>query len=70
MAGAWQARHVALTAYRDSIGPFPGPITALRSLLHDHYVRVLGVDPDAEAITNQLARAVALRGLALNEAAP
>jgi thiopeptide-type bacteriocin biosynthesis protein len=70
VAGAWQARHVALIAYRDSTGPFLEPVTVLRSLLHDQYVRAMGVDPDAEAITNQLARAAALRGLALAEAAP
>jgi hypothetical protein len=34
--------------------------------MHDHYVRVFGVDPERERVVNRLARAAALRLIALS----
>lgn len=68
VADAWAARRAALSAYRAELARHRRqPITVLRSLLHDHHVRALGVDPDTERVTNRLARAVAMRRLALTE---
>lgn len=64
---AWQARRAALTAYRDHLAQQRDPLSVLRSLLHLHHVRTLGVDPDRERVTNRLARAVALRQIARHE---
>jgi thiopeptide-type bacteriocin biosynthesis protein len=60
----WQARRAALAAYRDRLAQQRDPLPVLRSLLHLHHVRTLGVDPDRERVTNRLARAVALRDTA------
>ncbi|MFJ6214510.1 lantibiotic dehydratase [Streptomyces sp. NPDC092296] len=57
---AWQARAAALATYRDSLSG-ADPLRAARSLLHQHHVRALGVDPTAEAVTLRLARTAALR---------
>lgn len=57
----WQARRAVLTAYRDHLAQQQDPLPVLRSLLHLHHARTLGVDPDRERVTNRLARAVALR---------
>lgn len=61
---AWQARAVALAAYRTH---FPGPHTeginvddVLGSLLHAHFVRSVGIDFDAEAMCLYLARSAAM----------
>jgi thiopeptide-type bacteriocin biosynthesis protein len=59
VAVAWERRLMALTAYRARLAGERDPATVLRSLLHDHYVRAVGVDPDRERVTNRLARAVA-----------
>ncbi|MFD0659787.1 hypothetical protein [Thermocatellispora tengchongensis] len=64
MATAWAARRSTLAAYRDQLAPHREPITVLRTLLHDHHVRAIGVDPDLETFTNRLARAAVLRHLA------
>ena len=37
------------------------PLRAARSLLHQHHVRAVGVDPTAEAVTLRLVRTAALR---------
>ena len=57
---AWQARAAALDAYQLRLAG-ADPLRAARSLLHQHHVRALGVDPTAEALTLRLARTAALR---------
>jgi thiopeptide-type bacteriocin biosynthesis protein len=66
VVAAWDRRREALAAYRDQLAQQRDPQTVLRSLLHDHHVRVLGVDPEREQVVNRLARAAALRQIALN----
>lgn len=68
VAQAWLIRDEALTAYHRVLSAQRDPSTVLRSLLHDHHVRALGVDPTFESVTNRLARSCALRRLALAEA--
>ena len=67
VAKTWLIRDDALARYHRVLAAQRDPCTVLRSLLHDHHVRALGVDPEFEAITNRLARSCALRGLALAE---
>ncbi|HVV21360.1 MAG TPA: lantibiotic dehydratase [Pseudonocardiaceae bacterium] len=65
VAAAWSARDTALRAYHDALvqqGREPGAV--LRTLLHEHHIRAVGVDPTFEKETGRLARAVALRCLA------
>ncbi|MDX8053817.1 lantibiotic dehydratase [Lentzea sp. BCCO 10_0798] len=65
VAAAWRARDTALSTYRDVLrqqGREPAGV--LRTLLHEHHVRAVGVDPMFEKETGRLARAVALRLLA------
>jgi thiopeptide-type bacteriocin biosynthesis protein len=57
---AWQARAAALDAYQLSLAG-SDRLRAARSLLHQHHVRALGVDPTAETVTLRLARTAALR---------
>jgi thiopeptide-type bacteriocin biosynthesis protein len=66
VVAAWDRRREALAAYRDQLARQRDPQTVLRSLMHDHYVRVFGVDPERERVVNRLARAAALRLIALN----
>lgn len=54
---AWNRRLTALNTYRDK----HEPSDVLRTLLHDHHVRAVGVAPDRERVTNRLARAAAQR---------
>jgi thiopeptide-type bacteriocin biosynthesis protein len=56
---AWQARAAALDTYQLRLAG-ADPLRAARSLLHQHHVRALGVDPTAEALTLRLARTAAL----------
>ncbi|MFC5814132.1 lantibiotic dehydratase [Nonomuraea harbinensis] len=65
VVAAWHARGNALRTYRQILTEQRDPATVLRTLLHEHHVRALGVDPAFEQVTNRLARAVALRRLAL-----
>lgn len=65
VAAAWDQRRVALAAYREQLAEERDPATVLRSLLHDHHVRAVGVDPDRERVTNRLTRTAALRQIAL-----
>ncbi|MFD0479891.1 thiopeptide-type bacteriocin biosynthesis protein [Nonomuraea thailandensis] len=65
VATAWRARDAALAAYHRALAGQRDPATVLRALLHDHHVRALGVDPEYEKTTGRLARAAALRCLAL-----
>ncbi|WP_199564972.1 lantibiotic dehydratase [Spongiactinospora rosea] len=62
---AWRAREQALGDYHRVLAEQRDPATGLRTLLHEHHVRALGVDPAFEKVTGRLARAVALRRLAL-----
>ncbi len=62
---AWNARDTELTRYREALARQRDPRTVLRTLLHEHHVRAVGVDPTIEKETGRLARAVALRHLAL-----
>lgn len=65
VAEAWDQRREALAIYREQLSQDGDQMTVLRSLLHDHHVRAVGVDPGAERVTNRLARAVAQRQMAL-----
>ncbi|MFD3580980.1 lantibiotic dehydratase [Streptomyces sp. NPDC058683] len=58
---AWRQRAAALTAYRQQLAPGHNSDSVLRSLLHQHCIRALPVDPDHERVTGRLARACALR---------
>lgn len=60
----WAARAAAVRSYREALAGQRDPLTVVRSLLHQHHVRALGVDPVAEAATLRLARTVALRHIA------
>lgn len=64
VAAAWAARDAALRIYHDRLVPHRDPATLLRTLLHEHHVRAVGIDPDVERDTYRLARAAALRCLA------
>lgn len=59
---AWTARASALREYHDRLLPQRDPAGVLRTLLHDHHVRAVGIDPDLERVTDHLARAAAMRG--------
>ncbi|MFJ2081325.1 lantibiotic dehydratase [Micromonospora chokoriensis] len=63
-AAAWQAHDRALSAYYACLMPQRGPTSVLRTLLHEHHMRAVGVDPDFERATNHAARAAAMRCLA------
>lgn len=66
VAVAWCARDTALSAYHRALaqqGRDPGMV--LGALLHEHHVRAVGVDPGFERETARLARAAALRRVAL-----
>jgi lantibiotic biosynthesis protein len=65
VAAAWTARGAALTAYHQALARQREPNLMLRTLLHEHHIRAVGVDPTFEKETGRLARAVALRRLAL-----
>ncbi|MGH3865774.1 MAG: lantibiotic dehydratase [Pseudonocardiaceae bacterium] len=66
VALAWERRRTALVAYRNRLGKQRDPRPVLRSLLHLHHVRTIGVDPERERVSNRLARAAALRWIAQN----
>ncbi|WP_460077586.1 lantibiotic dehydratase [Streptomyces variabilis] len=57
----WERRRTALAAYRTQLARQREPYGVLRSLLHMHHVRTIGVDPDREQVSHRLARASALR---------
>ncbi|MER5646983.1 lantibiotic dehydratase [Streptosporangium sp. NPDC002524] len=65
VAAAWQVRGEALAAYHHALSSQRDAGTVLRTLLHEHHMRALGVDPEFEKATGRLARAAALRRLAL-----
>ncbi|KPM50635.1 lantibiotic dehydratase [Frankia sp. R43] len=62
---AWNARAIVLAPYYQALARQRDPQTVLRTLLHEHHVRAVGVDPTLEKETGRLARASALRHLAL-----
>lgn len=64
VAAAWHARHETLRAYYDRLLTQRDPAGVLRTLLHEHHVRAVGVDPEFERKTGHLARAAAMRCLA------
>ncbi|MCP9945985.1 hypothetical protein LUX12_16205 [Streptomyces somaliensis] len=61
VAEAWQARAAAVDAYRKTLTRQRDPLDVARSLLHQHHVRALGVDPRAEETTIRLVRTAALQ---------
>ena len=65
VAEAWDSRDAALARYREQLSAQRDPGTVLRTLLHEHHMRALGLDPAFEKQTGRLARAAALRCLAL-----
>ncbi|HEX4102753.1 MAG TPA: lantibiotic dehydratase [Pseudonocardiaceae bacterium] len=63
IASAWDVRRQAATRYTDCLAAgatHVKPASVVVALLHLHHVRAHGIDPDAEALTHRLARAVAL----------
>ncbi|MEU9737167.1 lantibiotic dehydratase [Streptomyces sp. NPDC048002] len=60
VTGAWQARATALATYREALAGERDPLGIARTLLHQHHVRALGVDPRSEATVLRLVRDVAL----------
>jgi lantibiotic biosynthesis protein len=65
---AWQHRAAALASYRRVLETRRDPATVLRTLLHEHHMRAVGLDPAFETQTGRLARAVSMRYLALVDA--
>jgi thiopeptide-type bacteriocin biosynthesis protein len=66
IADTWRRRDTALAAYHATLASQRKPGTVLRTLLHEHHMRALGIDPDLERQTGRHARAAALRRLALD----
>jgi thiopeptide-type bacteriocin biosynthesis protein len=60
---AWSARDTALAAYHAELSTQRAPATVLRTLLHEHHMRAVGLDPVFEIQTGRLARAAGLRQL-------
>ncbi|MFB7651511.1 MULTISPECIES: lantibiotic dehydratase [unclassified Streptomyces] len=58
---AWRARAAAVDSYRTALAGQRDPLDVARSLLHQHHVRALGVDPRAEETTIRLVRTAALQ---------
>ncbi|MFJ8641896.1 lantibiotic dehydratase [Streptomyces sp. NPDC093610] len=58
---AWRARTAAVDAYRNTLTGQRDPLDVARSLLHQHHVRALGVDPRTEETTLRLVRTAALQ---------
>jgi hypothetical protein len=55
----------ALAAYHQVLSADRDPAALLVILLHEHHVRALGLEPRFEKVTRRLARAAAMRRLAL-----
>lgn len=58
---AWQDRAAALDSYRTTLAGYQDPLAVARTLLHQHHVRALGVNPSAEEATLRLVRTAALQ---------
>ncbi len=72
IAHAWAQRRHAATQYAGCLSADNSHITpssVLVSLLHMHHVRARGIDPDEEALSHRVARAVALAWKARSAAA-
>ncbi|MFE9963766.1 lantibiotic dehydratase [Streptomyces sp. 900116325] len=61
VAEVWRARASAVDTYRNALTGQRDPLGVARSLLHQHHVRALGVDPRAEETTIRLVRTAALQ---------
>ncbi|SCD72044.1 lantibiotic dehydratase [Streptomyces sp. PpalLS-921] len=61
VAQAWEARAAAVDTYRTVLTGQRDPLDVARSLLHQHHVRALDVDPRAEETTIRLVRTAALQ---------
>ncbi|MEV7458279.1 thiopeptide-type bacteriocin biosynthesis protein [Streptomyces rubiginosohelvolus] len=57
----WRARADAVDFYRTALVGERNPLDVARSLLHQHHVRALGVDPRTEETTIRLVRTAALQ---------
>ncbi|GAB7048478.1 lantibiotic dehydratase [Catenuloplanes indicus] len=64
LISAWEARDAALGRYFRLLARQRNPAGVLPTLLRDHHVRALGLDPAFEKVTHRLARAAAQRALA------
>ncbi|WP_328869107.1 lantibiotic dehydratase [Streptomyces sp. NBC_00287] len=70
VATTWARRRGALTAYHQALtANSADPAAVLPSLLHMHYNRTAGIDPDGEATCRRLARAAALSWIARTQGA-
>ncbi|MEV8047241.1 lantibiotic dehydratase [Streptomyces griseoluteus] len=58
---AWRSRAAAVDTYRTVLTSERDPLDVARSMLHQHHVRALGVDPRAEETTIRLVRTAALQ---------
>ncbi|MGW0992473.1 lantibiotic dehydratase [Streptomyces sp. NPDC002523] len=58
---SWRARARAVDTYRNALTGERDPLDVARSLLHQHHVRALGVDPRTEETTIRLVRTAALQ---------
>ncbi|MFE2046719.1 lantibiotic dehydratase [Streptomyces sp. NPDC059477] len=58
---AWRTRATAMDTYRTALAAERDPLEVARSLLHQHHVRALGVDPRTEETTIRLVRTAALQ---------
>jgi thiopeptide-type bacteriocin biosynthesis protein len=64
---AWQRRASALAAYRGVLSADEvSADSVLASLLHMHYIRVAGIDPETEQVCHRLARSAAIGWIARN----
>ncbi|MFH9734370.1 lantibiotic dehydratase [Streptomyces sp. NPDC017260] len=61
LTNAWRARAAAVETYRNTLTGERDPLDVARSLLHQHHVRALGVDPRTEETTIRLVRTAALQ---------
>ncbi|GIJ12741.1 lantibiotic dehydratase [Micromonospora andamanensis] len=64
LVSAWSTRDAALRRYYCTLTAQRDSSHLLPTLLRDHHIRALGVDPAFEQATNRLARVAALRALA------
>lgn len=71
VVNAWAERSTALAAYRAHLSgphtPDVDPDDVLDSLLHTHFLRACGIDPEQKAVCLYLARAAALAHVARTE---
>ena len=68
LRAAWDARHITLDRYFRLLGKQRDVATVLPTLLQQHHVRALGIDPDFAKTTSRLVRTAAMRFLALADA--